>query len=140
MRQIKQILLKRNALQLGIWFALSVGLVSCTGCATGPRVTYCIISSETSTAECANDKESFSWPLINIDGFKCFDPGDIERMLKACKQGQVIEVTTCTMDARDLVLRCVQVDGLRFTVNVREADGYSCLSARDVSRIRDRCD
>jgi hypothetical protein len=74
------------------------------------------------------------------DGKKlqCASPEDTEYFFKACKRGEVVEVTQCSFQEGNQFI-CKDVMGEINSVNIAEMDNYFCVTPQHRKRVIDRC-
>jgi hypothetical protein len=129
--------LKRGALLLAGWWILSVSLASCQK--PEIQVTVCLVDPPSYGFQCSeNGTKEYFLPLKDGKDLECMAPDDAEYFLKACKRGEVVEVTQCKWNLGNQFL-CEDVMGERFPMYIDELNNYFCMSAQHRKRVIERC-
>lgn len=124
---------KRSAILLAKLGILSVALSSC---ASGPKVTVCVVDAKNELYQCADHKDrKFSLPITTE--LECLSPYDMEAFLKACSKGKLIPVTICRYSNYNFV--CQEPSGQQYPISIPSADNYVCVSEQHRKRIEERC-
>lgn len=121
------------------WLILLASLVvSCTH--TGPAITGCVVDVKNQAFQCVTYPKAKSVvPFSKGLKLECASPGDVEDMLKACKNHEILQVTYCTLDSDLKGFTCKPPSGPSFFLDVNNGDNYFCMSDQDRKRTLERC-
>lgn len=106
----------------------------------GPKVTVCVVSAQSEVYDCIDGNNTKTQvPFSQDPGLICSSPHDLEEALKACKAGNILTVTSCTLKYANSEFLCVQPNGSQFFLLYPDAENYVCLSGQDKQRLLERC-
>jgi hypothetical protein len=102
-------------------------------------VTACVVDAQYQMFQCSeNGEREFSIPFEKGYLLECASPEDTEYFLKACKRGEIVEVTECRYKDPSFFY-CTDVTGEGFDLPVMLADKYFCMTPQHKKRVIDRC-
>lgn len=106
---------------------------------TGARITVCAVDVANSAFQCSdNGERQFEMPFEKGYNLECSSPEDTEYFLKACKRGEIVEVTECRYKDEEKFF-CVDVTNQSFDMPISLMDNYFCLTPQNRKRVIDRC-
>jgi len=100
--------------------------VSFSGCGKGPKLNFCI--PDPAGYACSDEH---IMPLAEAKDWSCMISRNVERLLRACKNGKVEDVTYCQVVEGGTDAVCT--DGS--VVNLLGSERWACLSDKDKERL-----
>jgi hypothetical protein len=96
------------------------------------------VDAPTAHFECSDaKKKTFEMDLSGGKDLLCASPFDTETFIKACKQGNVIDIALCHFTGDDL-FDCKDGDK-DYQKHLAEVNNYFCLTEQHRKRVIDRC-
>ncbi len=124
----------RKKLLLGK-LAISCAVLA-SGCASGVKLTVCLVDSAHSGFQCVYNGDTAHGYLLPFEkgtDLLCASPGDTEEFLKNCKNHVILPITLCSYKSEEF--QCS--DQLKLSLSA--ADNFVCLSQIDHTRLLERC-
>lgn len=134
----------KNCLQLSyllIVFAVCSFLICCTTAIKGPQINGCMYDYPRNGFDCYSKIEGNLFiPIEKATDFECMSGRDFGSFIKACRNHQILIVTTCYPNLLSKGFDCIDGNGVPTTfIPFNAAPPLFCYTTLDASQIMDRC-
>lgn len=120
----------------------SLMLFQSFSCSTYPNlaIDVCVVDSVHLGYQCVDFMdETIQVPFDTPYQLSCSSPEESEIFLKACKIGQVKEISLCSYQKHEKDFRCIRGKAMDFRLSIDQVDNYLCFSDQHRNRILERC-
>lgn len=105
----------------------------------GPSIDICLVDARAHAFQCSDTKRKWSLTLKEGESLVCASPLETQQFLVDCHKGKIRSITKCHYSVDISRFKCVDDDGMEFTMQLGFADNYVCVSELHRTWIENRC-